>query len=77
MNPMRIIETSDRQLAHKARLAQFRGVISAFEFEGEMVTGVVQAITEQRLDDGIRWKITIRRKSERVATGLRRYSPRF
>jgi hypothetical protein len=52
-------------------------VISAFEFEGEMVTGVVQAITEQRLDDGIRWKITIRRKSERVATGLRRYSPRF
>jgi hypothetical protein len=72
---MRVIQTCNRQVAHKARLAQFRNVISTFESEGSTVTGMVHSITEQRLDEGVQWTITIRRKTEQVVIGRRRYSP--
>lgn len=73
---MRVIETSNPHLARKARLAQFRGVISGFRTEDGVVTGVVQSITENRLEQGVSWRITIRCKTERVAPELRRYNPR-
>jgi hypothetical protein len=73
---MNVIQTRDPRLARKARLALFRGVIASFESEGATIIGAVHSITQLGREDGVRWKITIKHKTERAAPVLRRYNPR-